>query len=101
MRLGMGGGLFRHARACCPFAGARTFQDLFQQLDAKGVLWGSQKRYPAKELKTLINRVRTTNPRLHLPLEVIPETGGLRQRVKALAAAEAWVDERKNYKHAA
>src|SRR5215510_1986672 len=88
-----GGGLFRHTRACwcCVFTDAKTFQDLFQRLDAKHVLWGSQKRYTAQELKTLINRVRTTNPRLHLPLEVIPETGGLRQRVKALAAAEAWV----------
>ena len=103
MRPGMGGGLFTHARGCwcCTFAGAQTFQDLFQRLDAKHVLWGSQKRYTAKELKTLINRVRTTNPHLHLPFEVIPETGGLRQRVKALAAAEAWADDRKNYRHAA
>ena len=98
-----GGGLFRHARACwcCVFTDAKTFQDLFQRLDAKHVLWGSQKRYTAKELKTLINRVRTTNPQLHLPLEVIPETGGLRQRVKALAAAEALADGRNGYRHAA
>jgi len=101
MRPDRGGGLFRHAWACCPFAGAQTFQDLFQQLDAKRVLWGSQKRYTAKELKILINRVRTTNPQLHLPLEVIPETGGLRQRVKALAAAEALADGRNGYRHAA
>src|SRR5262249_16186611 len=78
-----GEGLFRHAEGCwcCPFAGARTFPDLFQQLDAKRFLWGSQKRYTATELKALINRVRTQNPNLHLPIEVIPETGGLRQRV--------------------
>jgi hypothetical protein len=83
------------------FARAQTFQDLFQRLDAKRVLWGSQKPYTAKELKTLINRVRTKNPQLRLPLEVIPETGGLRQRVQALAGAEALADERNDRRHAA
>ena len=84
-------GLFRHAPGCwcCTFAGAQTFQDVFQRLDAQRVLWGSQKRYTAQELKTLINRVRTHNPRLHLPLEGIPETGGLRQRGQVLVRAEA------------
>jgi hypothetical protein len=101
IRLGMGGGLFRHSRAGCTFAGAQTFQDLFQQLDAKRVLWGSQKQYRATELKVLINRVRTKNPQLHLPLEVIPDTGGLRQQVQVLAAAEAWADDPNNYRHAA
>ena len=39
------GGLIGHAQGggCCPFAGAQTFQDLFQRLDAKRVLWGSQR----------------------------------------------------------
>ncbi len=101
MQSGMGRGLFRHTRACCTFAGAQTFRDLFQQLDAKRVLWGSQKRYTAKELKVLINRVRTKNLQLHLPLEMIPETGGLRQRVKVLAAAEALADERNDHRYAA
>src|SRR5262249_42446633 len=97
------GGLFGHAPTCwcCTFARAQTFQDLFRQLDAKRIVWGSQKRYTAKELKTLINRARTKKPRLHLPLEVIPETGGLRRRVQALAAAEAAADDRENYRHAA
>jgi hypothetical protein len=45
--------------------------------------------------------VRTKNPQLHLPLEVIPETGGLRQQVQVLAAAEAWADDPNNYRHAA
>jgi|SRR5581483_326982 len=71
------------------FAGARDFQDLFQRLEAKQTLWGSQRQYRAKDLKVLINRVRSHAPTLRLPLEVIPETGGLRQRVKELAAAEA------------
>ncbi|HKA54154.1 MAG TPA: hypothetical protein VKJ47_10880 [Candidatus Binatia bacterium] len=83
------------------FAGAQTFRDLFQQLDAKRVLWGSQKRYGAKELKILINRVRAKNPNLHLPLEVIPETGGLRERVKELAAAEVSASERDERRRAA
>jgi hypothetical protein len=103
IRLDTDGGLFGHTQTCwcCTFAGAQTFQDLFRQLDAKRTLWGSQKRYTAKELKTLINRVRTKNPRLHLPLEVIPETEGLRRRVQALAAAEAAADDRENYRDAA
>lgn len=83
------------------FTGAQTFQDLFQRLDAKRVLWGSQKRYTAKELKVLINRVRTNDPRLRLPLEVIPETGGLRQRVQALAAAEAVANRSNDHRDAA
>jgi ADP-heptose:LPS heptosyltransferase len=44
-------------------------------LDARQTLWGSQKCYTAQELKTLINRVRTQHPAVHLPLVVIPETG--------------------------
>ena len=83
------------------FAGVQTFRELFQMLDAKRALWGSQKRYMAKELNALINRVRTKNPRFHLPLEVIPETGGLRERVKALATAEALADERGDRRYAA
>ena len=80
------------------FAGAKTFRDLFQMLDVKRALWGTQKRYTAQELKILINRVRTTNPQFHLPLEVIPETNGLRERVKVLAAAEALTDKRNDHR---
>jgi hypothetical protein len=76
------------------FASARDFWDLFQMLEAKQTLWGSQRRYTAKDLKVLINRVRSHNPTLRLPLEVIPETGGLRQKVKELAAAEGGKAER-------
>jgi len=71
------------------FSDAQTFMELFRLLDAKQTLWGSQKHYTANELKMLINRVRTRNPALHLPVDIIPATGGLRMRVKALAAAEA------------
>ena len=77
------------AESVCEFASARDFRDLFQRLEAKQTLWGSQRQYRAKDLKVLINRVRSHNPTLHLPLEVIPETGSLRQRVKKLATAEA------------
>jgi hypothetical protein len=70
------------------FASAQNFQDLFALLDTKGALWGSQRCYTARELKVLINRVRTKNLAFCLPLQVIPETGGLRQRVKALCDAE-------------
>jgi hypothetical protein len=82
------------------FTSTQTFRDLFRRLDAKRALWGAQKRYTAKELKVLINRVRTKNPQLHLPLEVIPETDGLRQQVKVLAAAEAAADKRNNQRNA-
>jgi hypothetical protein len=71
------------------FAQATTFPALFALLEAKGTLWGSQKRYTAAELKVLINRVRSTHAALHLPLQVLPETGGLRQRVQVLLEAEA------------
>src|SRR5262249_13387065 len=71
------------------FASATTFPKLFRLLDTKGALWGSQKYYTAAELKKLINRVRTTNPVLHLPLQVIPTTGGLRQQVNLLLDAES------------
>jgi hypothetical protein len=74
---------------CNDWATATTFRELFRPLDAKRFLRGSQKRYTAAELKKLINHVRTTQPPLHLPLEVIPATGGLRQRVKALLDADA------------
>ena len=77
------------AESAREFASARDFRDLFQRLEAKQTLWGSQRQYRAKDLKVLINRVRSDNPTLRLPLEVIPATGGLRQRVKELAAAEA------------
>ena len=76
------------------FASASDFRELFQKLEAKQGLWGSQKWYTAGELKVLINRVRTRNPALRLPLVVLPETGGLRQRVKELLAAEAGEVER-------
>jgi hypothetical protein len=72
---------------CNEWATAATFRELFRLLDAKRILWGSQKRYTAAELKKLINRVRTTRHPFHLPLQVIPETGGLRQRVKVLLDA--------------
>jgi hypothetical protein len=71
------------------FADVQTFRELFRLLDARRTLWGSQKRYTADELKVLINRVRTRNPALHLPLDILPATGGLRIRVKALVTAEA------------
>ena len=71
------------------FTDVQTFRELFHRLDTKRTLWGSQKRYTAAELKVLINRVRTRNPALHLPLDILPATGGLRAKVKALATAEA------------
>lgn len=71
------------------FGKAKNFMELFTLLDKKGELWGTQKKYQAEELKKLINRVRSKNPELHLPLEVIPETGGLRQKVKDLIDIEA------------
>jgi hypothetical protein len=77
------------AGSACEFASARDFRDLFQRLEAKQTLWGSQRQYRAKDLKVLINRVRSHNPTLRLPLAMIPETGSLRQRVKELAAAKA------------
>ena len=70
------------------FAQAQDFRALFILLDARQMLWGSQKCYTAQELKILINRVRTPHPAVHLPLVVIPETGGLRQRVQELVDAE-------------
>jgi len=77
------------------FVQVPTFPELFRLLDAKGTLWGSQKRYTAAELKLLINRVRTHRPALHLPLQVIPETGGLRQRVATLLATDALLTQRR------
>jgi hypothetical protein len=77
------------------FAQAKDFRELFRLLDGRQTLWGSQKRYTAQELKALINRVRTQQPTLHLPLVVIPETGGLRHRVQELLEAEAAVERRK------
>ena len=56
------------------FTKATTFQELFQLLDVRGGVWGSQKYYSAAELKRLINRVRSCNPALQLPLALIPET---------------------------
>jgi hypothetical protein len=67
---------------------------LWFDLDVRQTLWGSQKCYTAQELKTLINRVRTQQPTLHLPLVVIPETDGLRQRVQELLEAEAAAEGR-------
>ena len=89
--------LFRFLSRCpqgsekdgAPFSVARDFKELFTLLDEKRVLWGSQKGYSAQELKVLINRVSTSNQTLRLPLEVIPETGGLRQRVQELCEEEA------------
>ena len=72
-----------------PFSVARDFKELFTLLHEKRVLWGSQKGYSAPELNVLINRVRTSNQTLRLPLEVIPETGGPRQRVQELREEEA------------
>jgi len=71
-----------------PFSTVHDFRALFTLLDEKDVLWGSQKGYSAQELKVLINRVRTTNRTLRLPLQVIPETGGLRQCVQKLCEEE-------------
>jgi len=71
------------------FGTAKDFKELLTLLDQKGDLWGSQKKYRAEELKMLINRVRTQNPDLHLPLETIPETGGLRQKVSDLLEIES------------
>ncbi len=70
------------------FTKATNFQELFQVLDMKGGLWGSQKYYSAAELKRLINRVRSCNPALQLPLALIPDTGGLREKTKALCDTE-------------
>ena len=70
------------------FSQVQDFRALFAQLDARQTLWGSQKCYTARELKILINRVRTQNPTIHLPLGVIPETDGLRQRVQELMEVE-------------
>src|SRR4051812_49272147 len=59
------------------FSMATNVQELCQLLDVKGGLWGSQKYYVAAELKILINRVRSRNPTLQLPVALIPHTGGL------------------------
>jgi hypothetical protein len=70
------------------FSTAQNFRELFALLDAKRTLWGSQKCYTAAELKMLINRFRSRNLALHLPLQLIPRTAGLQQRVKDLLEAE-------------
>jgi hypothetical protein len=76
------------------FTQAKDFRELFSLLDVRQTLWGSQKSYTVQELKILINRVRTQQPTFHLPLVVIPETGGLRQRVQELLEAEAAAERR-------
>jgi hypothetical protein len=86
--LGRSGYLNRPEGRGIEFSSAQNFRDLFALLDARGTLWGSQKCYAARELKVLINRVRTKNLAFCLPLQVIPETGGLRQRVKELYDTE-------------
>jgi len=71
-------------------------------LASRQTLWGSQKQYTAKELKMLINRVRTPTPTLQLPLAVIPATGGLRQRVQQLVVdAEGREEEKPRSQRAA
>lgn len=77
------------------FGQAKDFLELFTLLDKKGELWGSQKKYQAAELKKLINRARSKNPDLHLSLEVVPETGGLRQKVKDLIDIEVTQEDLK------
>lgn len=70
------------------FSTAQSFRELFKLLDEKGTLWGSQKRYTAVELKTLINRCRSDRTAQRFRTQLIPRTAGLRQKVEDLCAAE-------------